>query len=238
MAKAFKKAGLYSNPVKSVMITGAGTITHYLADILLESGIKVKVIEKDHSKCDNLCTQLPQVTVINGDPIEQEILLEEGLSNAGAFLALTDFDEENILLSLFAKKESNAKIVTKLNRIDFDEVIKDLDLDTVIYPKNITSDMIVGYVRSMEGTIGSNMENLYNIIMDKIEAAEFVIKEESDITGIPLAELKLKENVLIASILRGKKVIIPRGSDTINVGDSVIIVSKQLGLRDITDVLR
>ena len=98
--------------------------------------------------------------------------------------------------------------------------------------------MIARYVRSMEGTIGSNMENFYNIIMDKIEAAEFVIKEESDITGIPLAELKLKENVLIASILRGKKVIIPRGSDTINVGDSVIIVSKQLGLRDITDVLR
>lgn len=234
----FKKINYKLHSVKDALIMGGNEITHYLADILLESGIKVKVIEKDRSECDALCTQFPQITVINGDPIEQEILLEEGLSNAGAVLALTAFDEENILLSLFAKKESNAKIVTKLNRIDFDEVIKDLDLDTVIYPKNITSDMIVRYVRSMEGTIGSNMENLYNIIIDKIEAAEFAIQEDSDITGIPLSELKLKENVLIASILRGKKVIIPRGSDTINVGDSVIIVSKHLGLRDITDVLR
>ena len=167
-----------------------------------------------------------------------EILLEEGLQNTGAFVALTGLDEENILLSLFAKSQSGAKLVTKINRIDFDDVIKHLDLDTTIYPKNITSDMIVRYVRSMKGTMGSNMETLYNIIKDKIEAAEFVIKEESDITGIPLSKLELKENVLIASILRGKKVIIPRGHDTIEVGDSVIVVSKLLALHDITDILK
>ena len=234
----FKKINYKLHSVKDTVIVGGDEISHYLADILLESGIKVKIIEKDLRKCDRLCTQLPEITVINGDPVEQEILLEEGLPNTEAFVALTGFDEENILLSLFAKSESRAKIVTKLNRIDFDDVIRGLELDTIIYPKNITSDMIVRYVRSMEGTIGSNMENLYNVIKDKIEAAEFIIKENSEITGIPLSQLRLKENVLIASILRGKRVIIPRGSDTIEVGDAVIIVSKHLGLRDITDVLR
>lgn len=234
----FKKINYKLHSVKDALIVGGNEITHYLADILLESGIKVKVIEKDRQKCETLCTQLPEITVINGDPVEQEILLEEGLNKASSFLALTNFDEENILLSLFAKSESKAKIITKLNRIDFDDVINGLDLDTIIYPKNITSDMILRYVRSMEGTIGSNMETLYNVIKDKIEAAEFIIKEPSDITGVPLSQLELKENVLIASILRGKKVIIPRGSDTIEVGDAVIIVSKHLGLRDITDVLR
>jgi trk system potassium uptake protein TrkA len=234
----FKKINYKRHSVKDAIVVGGGECAHYLCDILSRSDIKLTLIEKDVKKCDELCTSLPDVRVINGDPIEQEILLEEGLQNAGAFVALTGLDEENILLSLFAKSQSGAKLVTKINRIDFDDVIKHLDLDTTIYPKNITSDMIVRYVRSMKGTMGSNMETLYNIIKDKIEAAEFVIKEESDITGIPLSKLELKENVLIASILRGKKVIIPRGHDTIEVGDSVIVVSKLLALHDITDILK
>lgn len=234
----FKKINYKLHSVKDAMIVGGGECAHYLCDILSKSDIKLTLIEKDPRKCDELCTQLPDVRVIKGDPVEQEILLEEGLTTAGAFVALTGLDEENILLSLFAKSESNAKLVTKINRIDFDDVIKHLDLDTTIYPKNITSDMIVRYVRSMKGTMGSNMETLYNIIKDKIEAAEFVIHGESEVTGTPLMELKLKENTLIASILRGKKVIIPRGHDTIEEGDSVIVVSKLLGLHDITDILK
>jgi len=236
----FKKIDYKQRSVKDAIIVGGGECAHYLCEILSRSDIKLKIIEVDPRKCDELCTQLPDVTVINGDAVEQEILLEEGLTSAGAFVALTSQDEENILLSLFAKSVSQAKLVTKINRIDFDDVIKHLDLDTTIYPKNITSDMIVRYVRSMQGTMESNMETLYNIIKGKIEAAEFIIKEPSEITGIPLSQLgsKFKENVLIASILRGKKVIIPRGHDTIEPGDSVIVVSKMLALHDITDILK
>ena len=234
----FEKIKHKLHSVKNAMIVGGGKITEYLCEKLIKSGISVKVIERNPAPCDRLCTLMPELTVINGDPNERSLMLQEGIATAGAFIALTDQDEENILLSLFAKSQSQAKLVTKINRIDFDDVIKHLDLDTTIYPKNITADMIVRFVRSMKGTMGSNMETLYNIIKDKIEAAEFVIQEESDVTGIPLSKLELKENVLIASILRGKKVIIPRGHDTLEVGDSVIVVSKLLALHDITDILK
>jgi trk system potassium uptake protein TrkA len=181
---------------------------------------------------------MPELTVINGDPVERSILLEEGIENASAFVALTEQDEENILLSLFAKNVGKGKLVTKIARTDFDEVIQPLDLDSVIIPKNITADMILQYVRSKKNSIGSNVETLYNIIKGQVEAAEFAVKEESEITGIPLMKLAFKENVLIASILRDKKVIIPRGHDTILPGDNVIVVSKHLALHDITDILK
>lgn len=234
----FRKIDYKINSVKDVMIVGGGEITHYLCDMLLRSGISIKVIEKDEAKCEELCTKMPDITVINGDAVDQEILLEEGLANAGGFVALTNLDEENILLSLFAKNTGSGKLVTKINRIDFDDVIKRLDLDSIIYPKNITSDMIVRYVRAMKNTIGSNVETLYNIIKGKVEAAEFIVKENSPIAGIPLAELKFKDNVLIAAVLRDRKVIIPRGHDIIQPGDAVVIVSNLMALHDITDVLK
>ncbi|MGN0586359.1 MAG: TrkA C-terminal domain-containing protein, partial [Oscillospiraceae bacterium] len=143
-----------------------------------------------------------------------------------------------ILLSLFARTMSKGKLVTKINRIDFDDVIKRLDLDSTIYPKNITSDMILRYVRAMKNTIGSNVETLSSVIKGKVEAAEFIIKEKSAITDKPLAELKLKDNVLVAAILRGKTVIIPRGHDMIQPGDAVVIVSHIAALHDINDILK
>ncbi len=232
----FKQIHYRTNSVKDVMIVGGGDITHYLCERLTRSGIAVKVIEKDPVKCDEMSEELEDVTVINGDAIDQQVLYEEGIENTGGFVALTNFDEENILLSLFAKSVGCGKLVTKVNRIDFDDVIRHLELDTVIYPKNITSDNIVRYVRAMKNTIGSNVETLYNIIKGKVDASEFIIKENSPIVGKPLMELKLKKNVLVASILRDKKVIIPRGGDTMEVGDSVIIVSS-LALHDITDII-
>lgn len=234
----FHKIHYKIKSVKDVMIVGGGEITHYLCDILRKSDIAVKIIEKDMKKCEELCSMWPDVSVINGDAADQNILLEEGLANTGAFVALANFDEENILLSLFAKTTGKGKIVTKINRIDFDDVIKQLELDSIIYPKNLTADIIVRYVRAMKNTIGSNMETLYNIIKGKVEASEFVIKENSPISGIPLSELKFKDNILIAAILRERKVIIPRGHDVMQTGDSVVIISKHMALNDITDVLK
>ncbi len=232
----FKHINYKMNSVKDVMIVGGGDITHYLSELLNRSGISVKIIEKDPSRCEELTEELEFATVIHGDAVDQETLLEEGIANTGGFVALTNLDEENILLSLFAKSVSSGKLVTKVNRIDFDDVIRHLELDTVIYPKNITSESIVRYVRAMKNTIGSNVETLYSIIKGKIDASEFIIKDNSAIVGKPLMQLKIKPNVLVASIMRDKKVIIPRGSDTIEVGDNVIIVSS-FALHDITDIL-
>ncbi len=234
----FNKIKYKMRSVRDVMVVGGGEITHYLADILLRSDIAVKVIEKDQKTCEDMCTTLPDVTVINGDAVDQEILLEEGLSNTDGFVALTNLDEENILLSLFAKNKSKGKLITKINRIDFDEVVNQLDLDTIIYPKHITAESIVRYVRAMKNTIGSNVETLYSVIKDKVEAAEFIIKEQSPIVGIPLSELSFKKNVLVAAILRDRKVIIPRGHDEFMPGDAVVIVSEIMALHDITDVLK
>lgn len=234
----FKRIKYKMNSVKDVMIVGGGEIGHYLCEQLTRSGMSVKLIEKDPERCEQLSELLNDVTVINGDASDQNILLEAGLENADAFVALTNLDEENILLSLFARSVGSGKLVTKINRIDFGSVINHLDLDTIIYPKNITSDNIVRYVRAMRSSIGSNMETLYNIIKGKVEAAEFIIKEQSPVVDVPLMELALKPNVLVAAILRDKKVLIPRGHDSLQIGDAVIIVSSHLALHDITDILR
>ncbi len=234
----FNKIKYKTRSVRDAMVVGGGEITHYLTDILLHSDISVKVIEKNPRTCEEMCAAFPEVTVIHGDAVDQDLLLEEGLEKAGAFVALTNLDEENILLSLFAKNKSKCKLITKINRIDFDEVVNQLDLDTIIYPKHITSEIIARYVRSMKNTIGSNVETLYSVIKDKVEASEFIVRENSAITGIPLSELKFKDNVLVAAILRDRKVIIPRGHDVFMAGDNVVIVSKIMALSDIADVLK
>ena len=237
-AEFFRRIKYKMNSVRDVMIVGGGEIGHYLCEQLIRSGMSVKLIEKDPARCEELCEMLDDVTIINGDASDQNILLEAGLENTGAFVALTNLDEENILLSLFARSACGCKLVTKINRIDFGDVINHLDLDTIIYPKNITSDNIVRYVRAMRSSIGSNMETLYNVIKGKVEAAEFIIKDASPVVDVPLMEMNLKPNVLVAAILRDKKVIIPRGHDSLQIGDAVIIVSSQLALHDITDILR
>ena len=232
----FKQIKYKNTSVKDVMIVGGGDLTHYLCEILNRSGIDVKVIEKEKDRCEDLAEKLEYVTVINGDAVDQQVLFEEGIENVGGFVALTNLDEENILLSLFAKSVGQCKLVTKVNRIDFDDVIRHLELDTIIYPKNITAEGIVRYVRAMKNTIGSNVETLYSIIKGKVDAAEFIIKENSPVVGKPLMEMKLKPGVLVTSIMRDRKVIIPRGGDTIEVGDSVIIVS-DFPLHDIAEIL-
>ena len=237
VSEFFEKINYKLQAVKNVILAGGGKITQHLCDILERYPISVKIVERDRKLCEYLCAQYPDATVIHGDFGDRELLLEAGIRSAGAFVSLSDQDEENILTSLYVKSVCDGKIVTKIARTDFDEILKTLDLNSVITPKSITSDIILRYVRSMEGSMGNNVETLYNIIRGKVEAAEFIIRGSSEITDTPLAELKFKENILIASIIRNNKVIIPRGQDTIRSGDSVIVVSKHLALRDITDIL-
>lgn len=234
----FAKIKHKGDAVKNALIVGGGVITHYLCGILDRSGIRLRIIEKDYKRCEELSGLWQKCDVIHGDAADRELLIEEGISTAGAFIALANLDEENILLSVFAKSVGCNKLITRINRIDYDRVLDQLDLDTIICPKNITSDIIVRHVRAMQNTVGSNVETMYNIIQDKVEASEFIIKENSPIANIPLYQLKFKSDVLVASITRDGQVIIPRGQDTIQTGDAVVIVSKRLGLRDIADVLK
>ena len=147
-------------------------------------------------------------------------------------------DEENLFLSLFAQECSKAKVITKVDRMDFDEIIKRLDLGTLLHPKNITADNILRYVRALQNSIGSNVESLYKIIENKVEALEFKIQEDSPVIGIPLSQLKVKPGVLIACISCDGKIIIPNGNSRIKEGDSVIVVTSHLGFGDIRDILQ
>lgn len=235
--KFFKKINYHFNQIKNVMIAGGGNIAYYLSKMLLKTGISVKIIDRNERRCEELCVKLPKATIIHGDASENETLLEEGIDNMGAFVALTNLDEENILLSLFAHSRMNGKIVTKVNRIEYDEIIQKLDLDSIVNPKHITAENIVQFVRAMKNSMGSNVETLYSLIKGKVEAAEFVIRERSSILDTQLQSLKFKPNVLIACIVRNNNMIIPRGQDTIKFGDSVVVVSRHLGLHDICDIL-
>ena len=184
-----------------------------------------------------LCELLPKATIINADGTDNRVLLEEGIEFAESFVALTNIDEENILLSLFAKTKTNGKLVTKINRIAYDNVINSLDLDTTVYPKYITAEYIVRFVRARNNSIGSNVETMHHILDGKAEALEFRIAEGSSVANIPLVELNLKKNTLIACINRSGKIISPRGQDKIMPGDTVIVVTTNTGFEDISDIL-
>ena len=232
-----KKIQFKSQAVKNVSIIGGGDMTHYLCELLSKSGISIKVIEKKSEVCDELAGKFDSVTVINGDPADEDVLREERVAKSDAFIALTGLDEENILLSLFAKNEGSKKVITRINRIEYNGVISKLDLDSIIYPKNLTADMIIRYVRAKQNTQGSNLETLYNLIRGEVEVAEFTVKENSPIIGKPLSELKFKDGALIAAIIRGKQLIVPRGGAIIEPGDSVVTVTKLLYMRDVSDLL-
>ena len=237
-ASFFKKLGLGTRRVNNTLIVGGGTIAVYLARQLLEIGIDVHIVELNAERCRKLCEALPKATILHGDGSDQELLMDAGLATAESFVAITDMDEENLLLSLFAKQHSQAKLVVKVNRIAFDDVIESLDLGSVIYPKYLTADYIAQYVRAAQNSIGSNVETLYNILDGRAEALEFRVRTDSEVTAHTLSELDLKSNLLVGCIYRRGKVIFPRGQDRIQVGDSVMVVTTVKGFHDIRDILR
>lgn len=234
----FRKIGIKTNRVKDAMIIGGGSMSYYLAKRLLQTGIKVKIIEKNLEKCEHLCQLLPKAEIVNGDGTDKNLLLQEGIAVAESVVSLINIDEENILLSLFAKSQApDCKIVTKINRIAYDEVISKLNLDTIIYPKSTTADYIVRFVRAKKNSLGSNIETMHLILDGKAEALEFLIDEKSPITDKPIQELNLKKNVLMACINHNGEIIIPRGHNVIHSGDTVIVVTTMTGLNDISDIL-
>ena len=236
-ADFFRKAGIENNTVNSAMFVGGGKLTVYLAKALADTKIKIKIIEQDEERCRILSEILPHAMIIHGDGSDQKLLLEEGIRQTEAFASLTGFDEENILLSLYAASQSGAKLITKVNKIAFENVINALNLGSVIYPKMLTADIILQYVRAMQNSMGSNIETLYKIVADKAEALEFRVRGDSPVLGIPLEKLRTRNNLLVACINRNGRIIMPRGKDTLEAGDTVIIVTTHTGLNDLKDIL-
>ena len=237
MNALFQKMGIPHRVIKNVMIAGGSTIAFYLAQQLLRSKIKVKIIDMDHDRCEELSELLPGAMVLEGDAANETLLNEEGIQDMDAFVSLTSFDEENIMLSLYANKISNAKLFTKVNRIAFEGVISEIPIGSVISPKNLTAEYIIRYVRSMQNSLGSNVEAVYRMMRNKVEALEFYLKEDSKVTNVTLANLKLKPGLLVCGIIRDGKRIIPTGQDVLQKGDSVIVVTTNIGLNDIQEIL-
>ena len=237
--KFLRSIGFKTRQVRSAMIVGGGRSSYYLAQELLGMGIEVKIIEKQRQRCEELCELLPDAHIINGDGTNEALLREEGIEYAESFVALTGIDEENILLTLHARNVSNAKVITKINRINFRNAINTLDLGSVIYPRYITSEAIVAYVRAKHNSMNSNVETLNYICDNQVEAVEFRVNEASAVTGRMLKELKpkMKKDILIASINRGGRILIPSGNDTIEAGDTVMVVTTHSGFNDIRDIL-
>ena len=237
IAAFFRKLGAPTTRAKDVMIVGGGETTFYLAEILADMGIAVKIVDKDRERCEELSELLPEVMIICGDGTERDLLLEEGLPTAGAFVSMTNVDEENIMLSLFAKTQTKGKIITRIHRISYDEIIEEMELGSIVYPKSITAETIIKFVRAMHNSMGSNIETLYRLNENRVEALEFLIKEDCPIVGVPLQELKLKENILVCSINHKGTILTPGGQSVIQVGDTVVIVTTSTGYHDIRDIL-
>ncbi|MBO4458482.1 MAG: Trk system potassium transporter TrkA [Butyrivibrio sp.] len=234
----FKKLGLPTAKVPSTIIVGGGETGYYLAKQLLDIGVKVTIFDKDAVRCKELSDLLPQALIINGDGTDKDMLMEEGVTSTGSFVALTNLDEENIMLSMYVKSiNPKAKILTKVHRVNYGDIIGSLNIGSIIYPKYITADRIVQFVRGMSASKDSNIETLYKLDDERVEALEFIVKKGSPVIGVPLSKLNLKKGILIACINHYGEILSPTGDSVIRDRDSVIIVTTRTGLKDINDIL-
>ncbi|MDD4074751.1 MAG: Trk system potassium transporter TrkA [Eubacteriales bacterium] len=234
----FKYLGAYKRRIKNVIIIGGGRISYYLARQLNEVGIHTKIVERDEARCRELCELVPKAIIICGDGADQDLLREEGIMSADAFVALTGLDEENIILSMYAHKCSVEKVITKVSKTSYIDMLNSSALESFICPKDITSHQILQYVRAMQNSFGSNVETLYRIVDERVEALEFHVRDNARVIGIPLKDIPLKDGLLIGAIIRRGRCIIPSGNDTIEPDDSVIVVTTDRGLCELDSIRR
>ena len=238
ITKLFKTIGIYKQPVRDVLIVGGGHTTYYLETLLQKAKIRSTIIERNKTICRELAEDF-DCTVICADGTNQELLLEEGLAKTDAFIALSDVDEENAIISMYAKSQGKGKIVTMISSFAYLELFKGLGLDSIVSPKFSTASYITKFVRGMSNVRGSEIESLHKLLEGKVEALEFRIKESiDDLTGIPLKDLQLQDGVLIACIVRKDKIIIPSGDDFIERDDTVITVTTETQIKGIKEILR
>lgn len=237
MNNAFKKLNMIKNKVKDVMIIGGGKITYYLASMLLDNGIDVKIIDNDKNICKALSEALPKALIIKGNGTDQNLLLSEGISSTDVLVTLTGMDETNIIISTYAKNMGCKKVITKVTNGNYDLILDATGLDSIVAPKDLFASNIIRYVRGMKKSRGSEFKTLYRLVNNKVEASEFFISKATKYTSIPLKDLNLKKNVLLACIIRKNKVIIPIGTDTLEPLDSVVIITSDFVVNDVSDIL-
>lgn len=228
---------LKNDKIKDVMIVGGGRITYYLTSMLLDLGIDVTIIEKDGEKCLALVEKFPRVTIIHGDGTDHELLLSENLENMDAFIALTDNDEENVMISMFANSKGIEHVIPKVNRVELGFILEKLGLENAITPKNITADHIVSYVRAMQNSLGSNVESLVKLKDERIELLEFRVRDNCRFLNRPIKDVAFKPGILIAFVTHKGEPRIATGATRVVCGDTVVVISKRKGLSDINDVL-
>ena len=234
----FSMFGKHKGKIRKVIICGGGRVAYYLAMQLLKLGMQIKIIERDEKRCEELCELLPKATIINGDATDHDLLIEEGIEEADAFVGLTGMDEENIITALFAKTQGASKIIAKINEDRRASMVEDFGIDSIVSAKTATADAILSYVRARKNSQSSaNVETLYQLVDEQVEALEFIIKSETKYTGVPLKELSIRPNNLIACIARKRQIIIPGGDDCMEVGDSVIVVTMDSHIEDLEDIL-
>jgi len=233
----FRQTGSSIAKIKNVMIIGGGRNAFYLSQMLVDSGMKVKIIERDHDRCNFLARRLPKVQTICADAAKQEILLEEGIGDVDACIVLTDMDEDNIIMSMFARMQKCPKVITKVNSPALRKMAIASGVESCVSPKELTSAIILSYVRALKQTTGGILKSMYKLVDGKVEAMEFIASEEGRVMGVPLSKLPLKKNILIAGIFRGGKIIFPTGTDSIQPGDVVIVVTLNHTLSSLDQIL-
>ncbi len=237
LRRFFIATGLYKKPVRQVLVMGGGRIAVYLVRMLQDSGMHVTVIDENQERCDQLCDLIPKADIICGDATRSDVLLETGLAGADAFVALTGDDGDNIITSMYARACQVGKIVTKVNREHFTDMLEGFGMECIVSPKALVSQQLARYVRAMSNSLGSSMETLYRLTDGQVEALEFKVREDAACVGVPLRELKLKPNILICALIRGTHSIIPDGSTRILPGDHAVIVTAAGRLTDIDDMV-
>lgn len=237
LSRLIKNLKISSQKIKTALLIGGSRIAVYLAEELYKSGVKVKIIELDKARCKELSARLPHAIVINGDGTLQEQLREEGIEETDAVITLTDIDEENLIISMFAEHIGVPKTITKLNRTEYCLLFNDHRLGSIVCPKQLVSNDIIRYVRAMRDTVGGSVKTLYRLANGKAEALEFEVLSTTRNLGKPLAEIQLKKDILLTCITRGNNVIIPQGSDCFYAGDLVIVItSADRMITDLNDI--
>ncbi len=234
--KFFKSVGIIKNPIKTVMIIGGSRIANYLASQLCEIGMKVKIIENNPDVCLSLSELLPKATIIHGDGTRQEILLEEGIETVDACVSLTGIDEENMIISMYAQTKNVRKVLTKINRNALIDLARNFEYDSIVSPKATTVNTILQYIRAKQNAKGNSIKTLNKLMGGRAEALEFFISAKTNWLNIPLKDLKIRNDAIIAGIVRANKTVIPDGDDVIKFNDNVIVVTTNRHIKDIDDI--
>lgn len=215
--------GIVVKKPKKIMISGGSPTAVYMAKMLINMGMFVKIIELNPIRCEELSEQLPKAMIINGDVSNQELLYEEEIEKYDCFISLNNIDEENIVHSIFAKSINVPTVITKVNHINLDGVVEMSGIDRIITPHKIATNQIVNYIMALANSNNSSCETIYKFDNEKFEILEFNVKNGFKFLNTKIKDMKIKDGILIVAILRGKNIIFPTGDDHIEENDTIVI---------------